>query len=324
MAAGEYYIGRATSVGVAVNADNSGSTFGGTPGAYVYARPKTGSASFTIHGDLVEVDELEVDPLNMEFGGTYATGTFGTYLSYAYLEKFVQLIMGGAISTTGAGPYDHSQALADQLLFGSLIYYNENFKGAKRGATFTDVLATQITITQVAEQVAEFVFNWIASGISLGTPGAAPTVQTLELCSWRHFCPTINNVATHHINNLTLDITVPTSEADFMLACTTPGTLDFLGRGGRRTVAVSADFAHDSTVDTLMADLTAAFTTNTLVWNNAGAGAAEREFAFTGGTWYLEGAEEQNANWGRKKTPLSFKQTGAWDVDTKNALVTIP
>ncbi len=101
---GEPYIGQGGVVGIAMNADNSGTTWGGTPGTEIALRPYPGTMKWTANCKQSPVADLRVDEGHNVTGGIGYSGSFEIPACYLGLVLPFQGILCGAITTTGAFP----------------------------------------------------------------------------------------------------------------------------------------------------------------------------------------------------------------------------
>ena len=79
-----YFVGQNARLGVAVNAESSGETFGGTPGDYEVFKLKPGGFKVEERCAKQYVEEVDVDPRDIITGGVYYTITFDCVLLSYY------------------------------------------------------------------------------------------------------------------------------------------------------------------------------------------------------------------------------------------------
>ena len=235
-----------------------------------------------------------------------------------------QGILGGDITTTGAtAPYSHSIALADQLLYCRIGYYEQLRDGSAKSKRFTDAVITALSLSCSSEGEARVTVSWVAATLTVGTE-AIPTPQELEPIIWSHLSPTFNSVATHRLSSLKFEIAQAITDQEFQMAATTPGAVQYLERSGQRTCSVEAEFLHDADVDTLAALRTAIVIS--LIFDNGGTTTAERELNIRLNGAFLEGRPETGGAWGVKKTTLKWMNrlaTAPFAVTIKNGDDTI-
>lgn len=323
-----YFIGQNARVGVAINGESSGMTFGGTPGSYDYMKLASGGG-FKVEERCAKqvVEEIDVDARDIVTGGIYYTLTIDLVLSYSYREKLFQLFMGGALSTSGSGPYDHAIAKADKVLFGAIAFeYSDQAAQANEiiKEIYTNFAVTAISLGESPEGYVTMTVSGIATGRTRTTNEASlSTVQNSEPVSWSHLTATLNGTSTYHLGDLSVELSQSLTEGEFDHAASTPATLDFVGRAGQREVKYGFDIRMDSSAHTLLASQATQWTSaNSFVWNNSGGGAAEREVSLVFGDSYQEGFPQTMAAYGRETASISMialdGSTAILDVDIKN------
>jgi len=314
-----YFIGQNARVGVAINAEVDGTTFGQTAGSYEYLKIKAGGFTYEPRNNKSIIEELDVDPTDYVVGGLYYTWTLTTVMSYSYREKLYELIMGGAITSAGAAPITHTFALADKVKFGSLAVEYSDQK-ANSGEIIKEVFAnacvTAISISESPEGNAEMTVSGLATAMTRTTNNTLSSVTDTEPVKWNHFTPTLNGTTTYRLGSIGFDIGASLSEGDFDHAATAPATLNFIGRSGVRDVSWKFDIRMDAAAYTLTGDTTAEWTgDNKFVWNNGGAGASERELSIQFGDSFIDSASRPIGAWGRETRSVSMKATnGTTDV----------
>lgn len=329
------FIGQNTRGLIAVNAATAGVTFGGTPGDYDCFK-LTGNGFVWEPRNVKElVAEIDVDPRAVVTGGLYYTITVSRVLSYSYCEKIIQLFMGGAISTTGAGsPYSHSIAKADKVLFGATgVEYTDQAAQANEiiRELFTNFAITAISITESPEGYAILTYSGIATALTRTTDQASlTTVQSTEVVSWSHLTPTLNGTATYRLGDIGLDFAAALTEGEFDHAGSTPATLSFVGRSGPRDYGLKIGLRMDADAYTLISDTTAKWTgANSLVWNNGDTSPAEdeREISITLGNLYIDSTSAPTGAWGRQTRDINLKaldgSTAILAIIIKNSRVSI-
>jgi len=333
-----YYIGTNTVVGVGINADNGGSTYGGAPAGFDYFRIKPGGFKYEPKNAKNVVEELDVDPTMVCVGGLYYTWSLECVMSYSYREQLLQLIAGGSISDAGAGPYEHTVALADQLLFGGIeVYYTDQTETWVK-EVFENCAVTAVGFSQDAEGALQLSVSGIATGMSRSASSFAGSIADTEPICWRDFGQTgtvstadfsLDGVTDRRIASLSCDVGASISEGDFDMAASTPAALSFLGRSGARDIKWGFDIRMDADSYTLIdATDTVWDGDNIFAWNNGQAAAAERAFVLTFGDSYVDGASRTLGAWGRETRSISLiakdGTTGIIDFYFVNGRSTIP
>jgi hypothetical protein len=321
----EPFIGDGAVVGIAINADNSGTTWGGTPGTEIAVRPYPGTMKWDRSCKQNPVADLRVDEGHNVTGGKSYSGSFEMPASYLGMELFLQALLGGTLTKTGAtAPYTWTPALADELLYCRIGYYTQDRAGTAVSRRFTNAAISAITISCNAEEEAKVTVSWVAATLTVGTE-AIPTPVALEPILWSHLAPTFNSVTTHQLYSVKLEIAQALSDAEFQMYATTPTVLAYIQRAGQRTCSVEAEFLHDSTTETLADVLTAIVIS--LIFDNGGTTTAERELNIQLNGGYLEGRSDTDGAWGVKKTTLKWMNraaTAPYAITIKNGDDTIP
>lgn len=319
------FIGDGAVVGIAINADASGTTWGGTPGTEIAVRPYPGTMKWDRGCKQTPVADLRVDEGYNVTGGKGYSGSFEMPASYLGMELFLQAILGGTLTKVGAAaPYTWTPALADEILYCRIGYYTQDRAGTAVSRRFTNAAITAITLSCAAEEEAKVTVSWVAATLTVGTE-AIPTPVVLESVLWSHLAPTFNSVSTHRLYRVSLEIASPLSDAEFQMAATDPTVMQYIQRTGQRTCSVEAEFLHDSTTETLADVLTAIVIA--LVFDNGGSTSAERELNIQLNGGYLEGRSDTDGVWGVKKTTLKWMNRAAsapFAITIKNADDTIP
>lgn len=306
-----YFVGQNARLGVAVNAEASGETFGGTPGDYEVFKLKPGGWNVEERCAKEFVEEVDVDPRDIVTGGLYYTITFDCVMSYSYREHIFRLITGGAIGTTGEGPYVHTFANADKVLFGALRFeYTDQAAQANEiiTETYSNFAISAISLSESPEGFVNMTVSGIATALTRATNVASlSTVQNTEPVSWSHLTATLNGTSTYHLGDVSIELAQELTEGEFDHAATTPATLDFIGRSGQRTAQMGFDIRMDSSAYTLLASQETIWdSANSFVWNNSGENAAEREASFVFGDAYQENFSNPGATWGRQTSNVTM------------------
>jgi len=321
---GDPYIGTGAVVSIAMNADNSGTYWGGTPATAVCTRVRPAGLKWSEVCKQSGVEQMRVDEAFNVTGGVYYKGSVEMPASYLGLELWIQAIMDGAITDGLTDPYTHTMALAEKLMYCQIIYYTQLRNATAKSKTFTNCKVTGMKFSIEAEKEATVTFDWIGATMAAGNT-ALGTPTEIEPILWNHLAPSINSVTTHRLYSMGFEIAAPVTEGDFGMAALTPGSLLHIERAGMRTLAIDASFLHDADVDTL-----AALTTGlpmVFTFDNAGATTTNRKFVLTVGAGYREGREETDAVWGVKKTSLKWtnrKSSAPWGIVTTNSDTAIP
>jgi hypothetical protein len=300
----EPYIGDGARIGIAINADNSGTTWGGTPGTEIAVYPVPGTMKFDEAVKQTPVSVLAVDEYANVTGGVSYTGSFEMPASYLGMELFLQAILGGTLTKTGAtAPYVWTPALADPLLYCRIGYYEQLRDATAVSRRFTNAVITALTISCNAEEEARCAVSWAAPTLTVGAE-AIPTPVALEPILWSHLAPSFNSVTTHALNSVSVEIAQPVTDGKFQMAASTPTAMRYINRAGQRTFSVEVDFLHDADVDTLAA-LTSVIPL-ALVWNNGGTTTAERELNISSSYMYRVGRPHEGGAWDVKNTTLQW------------------
>lgn len=322
---GEPYIGQGGVVGIAINADNAGTTWGGTPGTEIALRPYPGTMKWGRGVKQSPVADLRVDEGFNVTGGKGYSGSFEMPASYLGMELPLQAILGGTLTKAGAtAPYTWTPALADPILYCRIGYYTQLRDASAKSKRFTDAVITALTITCSAEGEARCTVSWVAATLTAGTE-AIPTPVELEPILWTHLAPTFNSVATHRLYSVKIEIAQAITDAEFQMAATSPDAVQYLERAGQRTFSVEAEFLHDADVDTLADVLTGIVIA--LVFDNGGTTAAERELNIQANAAFLDSMQETDGAWDVKKTTLKWlnrKSTAPFAITIKNGDDSIP
>jgi hypothetical protein len=306
-----YFIGQNGRLGVAVNAEASGETFGGTPGDYEYFKLAPGGFKAEERCAKQYVEEVDVDPRDIITGGIYYTVTFECVMSYSYREHLFRLITGGAISTENTDPYEHTFANADKLLFGALaLEYTDQAANANEiiKETFSNFCVTALTLSESPEGYVKMSVSGLATALTRVTNQASlSTVQNSEPVSWSHFTPSLNGTTTYHLGDINIELAQEVTEGEFDHAATTPATLDFVGRSGQRTLKWGFDIRMDSAAHTLLASQATVWDgANSFTWDNGGTTTAKRTLTITFGDSYQEGFPRTQVSWGRETASVSL------------------
>lgn len=324
----DYTIGDQCVIGYAVNGDNGGSTEGGSAGTFVYVRPNIDSVSFRPGlPDQIEVDNMSIYEDQQESGLNIFSGSFTVPLSYSSEEKILQLMSGGAISTTGASaPYSHAMALADQLLFGGLKLWTNSQRGTGTLWTLTDIVLPSIEISIEVAGLCQLMVNWIAKGGSSAT-AASPSVTALERARWKRTAITLGS-NTYCPRSMNLKIERALTEDDGGLCTALAGGLASISRAGKTKTTLTMDIGTDSVLEAIaQAPDTAVGSTalNTIILNNGASAAAEREWKVVLGEAFPMALDRSMGNYGKEMATRAFKiiDSAPFAFTTKNALASI-
>ena len=317
MAAGDYFIGHPTCIGWALQAVASGTSWDGTPGTARYMKPVSGNMNIAFGADQNFDDTMDVDPASITTGATKVSGSFQVLLSYEHQELLGIGILCGDDAEAGAGPYTHTPPLADQLKYLTLYYYYEDFKTVRHLRTVTNAVITNFTITASAEARPMLSVSWVGQSQALTTPGADPTLNTADLVDWDELTATINGVA-RCASSVTFTVDQPVDDSDVGM-CSDAPNVNTIFRSGPRTAQLSVEMGLDSTIDAILDAPSTALSTNSLAWNNGGAGAAERDITITMTSLYQNQHDTQIATWGKRRESLNYSVLG-WGIVWTNSL----
>jgi len=314
MARGVWSLGDATAVGITTVIPGSTGGWGGTANTLRYFSPYEGNA--TGHwGQSQEHDPatMDPDPLKVTTGGSVCNGSFRIPLSYSYDEGIMALIAGAVDVAAGAGaPYTHTITPARGPLYANIVYYWEKYTGARLQRLMTNALITKVSIVQELEKTPYIEVNWYAQKWTESTPGAAPTLVTLEYADWLHNVLTLGNETFVH-KGFTLDIDWPADEGDYGIGSTDDPAPTFVGRGGQRITTLSVNGALDDDILGYLGSTagTALSASNTIVWNNGLSTTAEREILITLTGLKVKDADVEMAKRGRLPVTLTMLACGA-------------
>lgn len=301
MAANDYYLGEGSLFGFALNTVASGFSWGGAPGPYVWMRPVGGNMSMRYGNDQNVDPTNEVHPTQVSQGPLVCSGTVQLFLSYANYEELLMMISGGADAIAGVGPYTHTIALDNTVMYGSFAGWWVDVKGITTQITVTDAAISQMTITHAFGSRPILTIAWSGKDYAATAP-VAPSITAYDLVRWDDLVLTLNAVA-RCVNGYTLDLIPALRTDDFG----SDGKLCSLLRTGQFLKTLTLDVGMDSTFEAfLQAPGTAITGTNTIVYNNGAAGAARREFQVTLGDLYPEPLDTQIANIGKRQESLAF------------------
>ena len=322
MARGDIYLGNASAVGITPQAAGSTGGWDGTPHVLRYFTPIEGQAGLHI-GRSQEPDPptMAVDAESVTAGGSRCSGHFTIPLSYAYNEGLFGLIAGAlAVKTEASAPYFHTSTPARGPLYATLAYYWDNYKGTKWLETITNALITQLTITQDPEKKPLLSGNWYAQKHARTTPGAAPTLVTLEYPEWTDNVLTLGGATLNHYG-LKLDIAWAAEEGKYGIGDADNPAPIFVARSAQRvtTLSVKTDDT-DEIGDLLISG--ADIATNSIVWNNGGTTTAEREIGIALSSLRLKDTDLDRAKFGTLPVDLTLLAYGAapFTIVSKNGL----
>ena len=318
MASKEYFLGEGSEFGFALNTVANGFAWDGVAGDYTWVRPLGGNMSMRYGPDQNVDPSNEVFPTSVSAGGLVVSGTVQILLSYVTLEALLMMISGGVDLKEGAGPYTHTIALNNTVMFGSFAGWWLDTVGTKVQITTTNAAINQLTITHAAGARPILTIGWSASDYAVTAP-AAPALTALELVDWRDLTFTFGNVA-RCVNAYTLDLTANLQTDDFG----PDGKLCSLLRSDQFGTSISFDVGMDSTFEAHLQAPDTAVTTNTIVYDNGAAAAANRQFQVTLGSAHFNPIDGQIAAIGKRQESLSYTIVDAapFGFITTNALAT--
>lgn len=316
MARNEWFVGTPSRIGITVNAAGATQSWGGTAQTLRYFKPMSGQLGATIGRQQTHLDALSVDPLSVSTGGRSWSGSFQLPLSYAYHEGLLRLILGGADTSAGDGPYTHTLALADPILYGTLVYYYENYKGTRTALTITNAVITQVTIEQTAQNRPTISVSWVGQKGTLTTPGAAPSLVTPEFPDWDDCTLTVGGEALIG-RSFSLDIATGAEEGDFGIGSADSPDVVFVGRSSARVVTLTVDAGADDVTEGWLIAGTA-ISTNSINWDNGATSTDNRDITITLSDLYPQPADSQKGTFGKLNHSLTFLAVGA----TQLAVVT--
>ncbi len=300
----EPYVGQGGVIGIAMNADNGGTYWGGAPAEEVAVRPYPGTMKWTESCKQAPVADLRVDEGHNVTGGVGYSGSIEIPACYLGLVLPLQGILCGDITTSGAtAPYTHAIALADKLAYCRIAYYEQMRDGTPKSKLFGDAAITALTLSCSAEAEMRASISWAAATL---TPGAEaiPTPVALEPILWDHIRATFDGVTTHRLYSIKLEFAQPVTDQEFQMAAADTAAVQYLERSGQRTMSVEAEFLHDAGVDALAAKRTSI--PISIVCDNGATAGARRALNITIPAGFREGRPETGGAWGVKKTSLKW------------------
>lgn len=309
MARKDYFTGKASIIGWALQAEASGTRFGGTPGTLRYNRPVPGGAVFSIGADQTPDETMDVTPQSHTTGATKHTGTMKQFLSYEHQELLHIAMYGGTDTKAGTGPYTHTIELEDDEIYMTLAMYYENYKGVKFLRTYTDALITQITLQFSPEERPTIEVSWVARTVAATTPGATPTLNVMDLVDWKHVTATIDS-AVACINSGTFTVVRGADDSDVTMGCDAP-EIDTLFNNTQRTAQLSTELGIDDTLETILAATTTGVT-GSLVCDNGLLTTANRKIEFTFTALLATTLSTTPATRGKRKETVNWVVSG-WD-----------
>jgi len=308
-----FYIGQNAVLGVALQDEASGETFGhAICGTYDYMRVKPGGFKYEVRNAKNTIDELNVDPSLLCVGGLYYTWTAELVMSYSYREKLFMLALGSTDDYVAGPPMVHGITPADKIRFGSiqLVYTDEAAQDDLWiTETFSNTAITSLSLKQDAEGELTLSVSGVATAMTRATDfaGQSITITTTEPVCWGVLTPSLDGTTTFRLGSISMDVDMPSTEGEFDMAASTPNTLAFLGRSGPRTVKYGVDIRMDAGAYTLVGDTSGVWDgANSLVWNNGAAGADNRIFSLVFGESYVTGAGRTPPVWGRETRTLDI------------------
>lgn len=312
MARGDYMVGRATIVGWALQAVASGTRWDGAPGTARYNKPMSGGANFSIGADQNYDDTMDVDPQSITTGATKHSGSIKQLLSYEHQELLMIAMFGGADAILGAGPHTHTIALEDAEVYLTIYEYYEDFKGVKYLRTYTNAIVSELTIAGSSEERPTITINWTAQSVATSTPGAAPTLNTMDLVDWKELTVSVNAV-TACVNSLTFTVSRPTDDSDVTMGCDAPNVNTLFG-SGQRTAQMTIELGIDDTLETILDDPSTAVA-GEIEWDNGAAAAANRKITIAITSMLATTLDTQPATWGKRRESIN------WAVETWDGVV---
>ena len=323
MARKDWYLGDATAVGITTQAAATNNSWGGAAHTLRYFRPMNGQAGRTIGFGQNPLETLDADPPAHSRTGRHVTGSFQLPLSYAYHEGLFRLACGLPPAVpTGTGPYVHAITLAQRILYGTIVYYWEDYTGVKYQELYSNLTSTQMTLNIAKEARPTVTVNWVAQKMAPSTPGSAPTLVTPEYPDWED-CTLAVGGATLIVSDITLDISRPASEDDHGMASDDAPDQVFVGAAGQRSITLNVEGGLDDDIDGIMIGGEAQ-ATNTITLNNGAAAAANRKIVINLGRLLPVEGEQPRGNFGRLTTGMQFlcetSTSAPFSITTTNGL----
>lgn len=317
-------LGNANCVGFTNQADGTTGGWGGTAKTLRWFKAREGSAKINIGRDQEhDPKTMSTDPEHITSGGSKCSGTFALPLSYAYEEGIVGNICGAPTVKSGeSAPYSHTGTPAMGPVYSQVAYYWHNYKGGKYQLLANNVLITKATLVFEDKKVPYVEINWTGQKWTSSTPGAAPTVVTMEFIDWDHVTFE-TDARTLIFKKVTVDIDWPAEEDDYGTGGADDPAPVFIARGDQRVLSIAAEVHFDDDVLALVTTGAGDYIEdNSIVANNSGTTTAEREFSLTFGDLKLKPVELDMSKFGRLPVTLNFISEGdaQFTFVTKNAI----
>lgn len=307
-----YDIGQNAVLGIALQDETSGTSFGQSPLTYDYIRIKPGGFKYKPENAKNIIEELDVDPNFVCVGGLYYTWSAEMVMSYSYREKWFMLLLGGTDTYAAGPPMTHEITAADKVRYGSInfIYTDEAAQDSLWASkVFANVVVTSLGLKLSPEGEMTLSVSGIASSMTpvRNFAGQSVTVRTTEPICWNPgtFTPTIGGTTTYRLSDFALDCGAPMQEGEFDMAASTPAAMSAILRSGMRDVKWTVGMRADSAVDTLVTAVGTALSSNSFSWDNGTVGAGQRQFLLTLGTSYIDGASRTLGEWGRESVSMA-------------------
>jgi hypothetical protein len=308
MAAKDWYLGDATAVGITIQAPATNNSWDGAAHTLRYFRPMQGGAGMTIGFEHTPLATLDADPVAFSKGGRRVNGNFSLPLVYAYQEGLIRGAFGTAsYSPTGGGAAasNHPLTLGNRVLYCTLVYYWENYKGIKFQVLVNNAMITQLTINQEHGSRPTLDGSWVGQTPTASTPGAAPTLASVQYPDWEECTLKINNNTIVH-DSFSFDISQPAVEDDYGISSDEDPDAVFIGRSDQRAITFNLTGGLDDVIAGIIEGGTAVAADNTITWDNAGATTDNRKVVIDRGQLLPQASDQPRGDFARLKTSMSF------------------
>ena len=318
MARGDYFVGKNSIIGWALQAVDSGTRWDGTPGTARYCKPMSGGMNYTLGADQNPDDTMDVDPQSYTAGATKHNGSFKMLLSYEHQELLFIAGFGLADVIAGSGPYTHTIDFADTEVYLTLYAYHEDFKGTKFLRTYTNAIITNLTIEGSPEQRPTLTINWAAQSVAKSTPGATPTLNVMDLVKWSELTVTLDSTAIC-ANSLTFVIDRPVDDSDICMGADAPGVNTLFG-SGQRSRQLTIEGGVDDSIETIL-EATDTAVAASVTWDNGEATTSNRKIELTTNfTVRATTLDTVPATWGKRRESVNFVVETLDDIIVTNSL----
>jgi hypothetical protein len=138
-----------------------------------------------------------------------------------------------------------------------------------------------------------------------------------DLVDWKDLTVTLNSVEAC-ANSTTFSMDNPVDDSDVGM-CSDAPNVNTLFRSGQRTKQLTVELGMDDTIEDFL-DAPSTAISGSLVWNNGGAGAAEREINIPITAMYINQHDTNIATWGKRRESINFTILTLGDIVFTNSL----